>query len=267
MKLAPALLATTVVLALTACSPSAPPEPSEPTPAASVAPQPVGTAGVYDVDFGAFTGVYTLLDDGRFYGLHFVGEGLAGHPFGQLSDGDTALTPEPIAWANFIDDARKVGAMETEGVFGRRFTDTEVKFVISGSMGRFAEGAEGQRPWYPGSAESLYNDPIDSVAGDYSGFARSAGLDLTMEDVTGLAIDDSGHFSVSALGCEIEGDLTRHGDTGIFDVTAQASGCALQPELDGIVAPLSVVDGVPQLAFELNTLDTTQSAVFIVSRG
>ena len=267
MKLAPAILASTLLVALAACTPAAPTTTPDPAPAASVAPQPVGTAGIYDVDFGAFTGVYTLLDDGRFYGLHFVGRGLAGHPFGQLSDGDTALAPEPIAWANFIDDARKVGAMETKGVFGRRFTDTEVKVVISGSMGRFADAAEGQRPWYPGAAESLYNDPIDSVEGTYSGFVRSAGLDLTMEDVTDLVIDDSGHFSVSALSCAIEGDLTQHGDTGVFDVAAQASGCDLQPQLEGIVIALSVVDGVPQLAFELNTLDATQSAVFIVSRG
>ena len=265
MKIAPAILATTLVAALAACSPTA--APSEPAPAASVAPQPVGTAGIYDVDFGAFTGVYTLLDDGRFYGLHFVGEGLAGHPFGQLSDGDTALAPEPIAWANFIDDARKVGKMETEGVFGRRFTDTEVKFVISGSMGRFADGAEGQRAWYPGAAESLYNDPIDSIAGTYSGFDRSAGVELKMEDVTDLVIDDAGHFTVGALGCALEGDLAQHGDTGVFDVVVEASGCDLQPSLDGIVIPLSVVDGVPQLAFELNTADGTQSVVFIVSRG
>jgi hypothetical protein len=265
MKIAPAILATALVVALAACSPTA--SPSEPAPAASAAPQPVGTAGIYDVDFGPFTGIYALLDDGRFYGLHFVGEGLAGHPFGQLSEGDTALAPEPIAWANFIDDARKVGAMETEGVFGRRFSGSDVKFVISGSMGRFADGAESQRPWYPGSAESLYNDPIDSIAGSYSGFVRSAGLDLTMEDVSGLVIDDAGHFTVSALTCTFEGDLTQHGDTGVFDVVVEASGCDLQPTLDGVVIPLSVVDGVPQLAFELNTADATQSVVFVVSRG
>ena len=267
MKIAPAILASTVILALAACAPTTTASPEGPAPAGSAAPQPVGTAGVYDVDFGAFTGIYTLLDDGRFYGLHFVGEGLAGHPFGQLSDGDTALTPEPIAWANFIDDARKVGKMETEGVFGRRFADSEVKFVISGSMGRFADGAEGQRPWSPGSAESLYNDPIDSIAGTYGGFVRSAGLELPMEDVSDLVIDESGHFTVSALTCEIEGDLAQHGDTGVFDVVATASGCDLQPNLDGIVLPISVVDGVPQLAFQLNTADATQSTVFIVSRG
>ncbi len=157
--------------------------------------------------------------------------------------------------------------METKGVFGRRFTDSEVKFVISGSMGRFADGAESQRPWYPGSAESLYNDPIDSIAGSYAGFVRSAGLDLTMEDVTGLVIDDAGHFTVSALSCELEGDLTQHGNTGVFDVVATASGCDLQSDIEGIVVPLSVVDGVPQLAFELNTVDATQSVVFIVGRG
>jgi hypothetical protein len=267
MKIAPAILASTVVLALAACAPTAASSAHDPAPAASVAPQPVGTAGVYDVDFGAFTGIYTLLDDGRFYGLHFVGEGLAGHPFGQLSDGDTALTPEPIAWANFIDDARTVGAMETAGVFGRRFTDAEVKFVISGSMGRFADGAESQRPWYPGSAESLYNDPIDSMVGAYSGFVRSAGLELTMEDVSGLVIDDTGHFTVSALTCEFEGDLAQYGATGVFTARVTASGCDLQSNLEGIVVPLSIVDGVPQLAFELNTVDARQSVVFIVSRG
>lgn len=264
MKIAPAVAASVLLVSLAACSPSTP---VEPAPAASVAPQPVGTAGIYDVDFGPFTGVYTLLDDGRFYGLHFVGEGLAGHPFGQLSESDTALAPEPIAWANFIDDSRKVGEMEQEGLFGRRFTDSEVKFTISGSMGRFADGADGQRPWYPGSAESLYNDPIDVIAGTYSGFVRSAGLSLPMEDVTGLVVDESGHFTVSALTCEIEGDLAPHGDTGVFDVVAEAIGCGLQSNLDGIVSPLSVVDGVPRLAFQLNTADATQSAVFVVSRG
>ena len=261
------LLIVPVVLLLAGCtaaSPAATPPPVK----ESAAPVAVGTAGIYDVDFGQFAGVYTLLDDGEFYGLHFLGDTLAGQPHGQLSPDNTALAKEPIAWANFVDDGRRVGSMEKAGVFGRTFSDTDLTAAISGSMGSFSAKATAQKAWEPGSGKSLYLDPIGDVSGSYTGNLRTVGIQKQQEAVKDLRIDGDS-FTVEASGCTFEGTLTPYQSTGVFRLTATTSGadCLLQPELSGIVTPLSVVDGVPQLAFQLDSADATQAAVFIVTRG
>lgn len=258
------LAALVLLVALAGCAHTA----AEPVADESFAPQPVGTAGIYDLDFGQFTGVYALLDDGRFYGLHFLGDTLAGHPYGQLSEGDTATTPEPIAWANFVDDGRRLGTMEASGVFGRRFVDEQLTAAISGSMGSFSAKAGAQKPWHEGSAQSLYGDPVESVAGEFAGIVRSVGLELKKEDVTSFVIDDDGSFTVTAVQCEFAGSLTQYENTGLFEVEATAIGadCAVRGALRGVVVPLSVDGDHVQFAVELSTDDATQSVVFIVER-
>lgn len=258
------LAALVLLFALAACAPTA----AKPVAVESFPPQPVAAAGIYDVDFGQFTGVYALLDDGRFYGLHFLGETLAGHPYGQLSDGDTATALEPIAWANFVDDGRQVGTMEAAGVFGRRFADGTVTAAITGSMGSFSAKAAAQKPWHDGSAQSLYGDPVDSIAGEYSGVVRSVGLELKKEDVASLVVDDGGGFVVHALECDFAGTLTQYKNTGVFDVEAAASGagCAAHAALHGLVVPLWIDGAHARFAIELDSADATQSVVFIVER-
>src|SRR4051812_33910577 len=61
---------------------------------AGQAQAPIGTAGVFDVNYGQFSGTYTFLDNGEFYGLHFVsGTVLAGHPHGLLKKQDSLNSP------------------------------------------------------------------------------------------------------------------------------------------------------------------------------
>ena len=261
------LLVVPVLLLLAGCTAAAPAATPPPV-KESAAPVAVGTAGVYDVDFGQFAGVYTLLDDGRFFGLHFLGDTLAGQPHGQLSAANTALDKEPIAWANFVDDGRRVGTMEKAGVFGRTFTDSDLTAAISGSMGSFSAKATAQKAWAPGSVKTLYLDPIGDVSGTYTGNLRTVGIEKQQEAVKDFVINGDS-FTVEASGCSLEGTLTPYESTGIFTLTASTSGadCLLQPTLSGIVTPLSVVDGVPQLAFQLDSADATQAAVFIVTRS
>ena len=249
-----ALLATAACLLLVGCTAApAPTETPEPLP-----PTPVGTEGVYDLDFGQFTGVYVIVD-GEFWGLHFLGDTLAGHPHGLLSPTNTALDREPIAWANFVDDGRRVGTMEPAGTLGRTFTEADVTVAITGSMGSFSAKATAQRAYADGAA--IFTTPRD-VDGGYSGIVRTVGIDHKQEPVAGATITD-GRFTAEAVGCTFDGALTEH--AGFFDVTVETSGadCLLQPALAGIVVPLDD----ETVAVELDSADGTQSAVFILSRG
>lgn len=259
MKNAALIPVVTLALLLGGCT-STPPV--EPPPAELL---PLGTSGVYDLDFGQFTGVYTLLENGEFYGLHFVGEGLAGHPHGTLGAGNTRDTPEPIAWANFIDDAKKVGAQEAAGTLGRSFDEKGLVVAISGSMGDFAARATEQKRWMPNTTASIFGTPLDSLAGDYTGYLRTAGIDQPMSDVD-VAIDDDGAFEVTASGCDFAGMLTQHASTGVFDavVTTAGTSCAFTAQLSGIAVPLAVDGSAVRLAIQLDTDDDAQSAVFIV---
>ncbi len=243
-----------------------------PTPVPAPPPASVGTAGVFYVNYaGQFNGVYTFLDDGNFYGVHFVdGVGLAGHPHGLLSAANSVGAPQPISWANFIDDAGQVGAQEPAGKFGRTFDAAGLHVFIQGSMGSFSATATAQRPYGDGSSKTLYGDPIPmaTLAGTYSGVLRTVGIDTREQPVAGLAIDAGGVVGVTVGACTFTGTLAPHGKTGIFDAPLQTSGsgCGLNAAMSGIVTPLSVIGGKPELAVQLDSADNAQTAVFVVTK-
>ena len=232
----------------------------------------LGPAGVFAVNYGQFTGVYTFLDNGKFYGLHFVsGSTLAGHPHGLLTETNSTTHLEPISWANFIDDQAGVGAQEAGGLFGRTFSGSTLSVGITGSMGHFSATASTQKTYGDGSAKTLYNDPIpmSTIAGTYGGFIRSVGIDQTRQGASNFVIDAGGAFTVTAVACTFSGTMVQHGTTGVFDVVAQTSGaaCRLSPALSGIVTPLSVINNAIQLGVQLNSADNSQTAVFIINRN
>lgn len=245
------LALASLLLAGCTAAPATPPE--TPTPA------PVGTEGVYDFDFDQFTGVYVIVD-GEFWGLHFLGDTLAGHPHGVLSDANTALNREPIGWANFVDDGRRVGTMESAGTLGRTFTDNDVTVAITGSMGSFSAKATQQKQYSDGSPIFGTSRSID---GGYAGAVRTVGIDHKQEPLSGATIEGS-RFTATAVGCSFDGTLTERGTTGLFAITVLTSGaeCLLQPELGGIVVALDD----DSIAVELDTTDATQSAVFVLNR-
>jgi hypothetical protein len=262
-----------MMTALCACgggSPAANPPPSPPAPVPAPT-APLGTAGIFAVSYGQFTGVYTLLDNRQFSGVHFVtGAVLAGHPHGLLSATNTFSTPDPIAWANFIDDANQYGAQEPAGVFGRTFTSTALKLSITGSMGSFTAATTEQAGYGDGTGKTLYGDPIalSVAAGTYAGVMRSVGLGQPQQAVDGFTLDASGHWSATVASCTFAGTLVQHGTTGVYDAQAatSGSGCGFVPTLVGLVTPLAWHGGKPQWAVQLDSADNTQTAVFIVTK-
>ena len=233
---------------------------------------PFATAGVFDVNYGQFRGTYTMLDNGQFYGMHFVGGSeLAGHPHGLLTAANSITALEPIAWANFIDDALQVGQQESAGRFGRTFGSSDLKVAISGSMGSFSASTGAQKLYGDGSAKTLYGNPIAlaNLAGGYHGAVRTAGIAMPKETVAAFAIDAAGAVTASAVGCTFSGNMVQHGTTGIFDLqlAAAGAGCKLNPVLKGIVTPLSFVNGIAQLAVQVDSLDNGHSAVFIMTKN
>lgn len=241
------------------------------TPPAVSGGVPVGTAGIYDVNYGQFRGVYTLLDNGKFSGIHYVGSTLAGHPHAMLTKPDSYTSPEPISWANFIDDAGQVGAQEPAGMFGRTFSAAALNVAIQGSMGSFTASATQQKMWGSDS-KTLYLDalPIATIAGNYKGTMRTAGFSQQQESVTTMGVDSAGRFTVTAAGCDFVGTLTQHGQTGVFDVTAQTSGtgCNFSGALVGVVTPIAIAAGnIPTLAFQLDSADNAKSVVFVVTKS
>ncbi|MES2128314.1 MAG: hypothetical protein V4463_13685 [Pseudomonadota bacterium] len=249
--------------------------PAAQTPSGIVPPltpaDPSKGAGVFDVNYGQFRGVYTFLDNGQFYGLHFVsGNTLAGQPHGFLTSSNSLSNLEAIAWANFIDDVKMVGSQESAGRFGHSFGGSGVNVAIKGSMGSFTAAASVQKTQASVSSKTLYNDPIPlaTLAGTYGGVMRTVGLDRVQEAVVGFTLSASGAFSVSNAGCDFSGKLSPHGSTGIFDVDVKVGGvaCQLKNTLKGIVTPLGISAAATSLALQLDTADDAQSAVFILSR-
>ena len=278
------LLGTVIAVASAGCGggsgggSSTPPAAAVPPPVSVTPPPPpstavaVGTAGIFDVNYGQFRGVYTLLDNGNFYGIHFVNTStLAGHPHGLLTKPDSYTSPEKISWANFIDDAAQVGAQEQAGMFGRTFSAAALNVAISGSMGSFTASTTQQKTW-GSDVKTLYFDalPIATIAGNYKGTMRTAGFAHQQETVTVMTVGSNGTFAVTAAGCDFTGTLAQHGTTGVFDATAQTAGagCAFSGALSGVVTPIAVATGnVPTLAFQLDSADNTKSAVFIVTKS
>lgn len=235
-------------------------------------PPPIGTAGIFDVDYGQFTGVYTMLDDGRFYGMHFVNGGgmLAGHPHGPLSTNNSTHSRERIAWANFIDDVLQTGTQEQAGVFGRTFNPSTLDVSITGSMGSFSATATRQKTWGSDDTHTLYNDaiPLASLAGNYSGIVRTVGIATPQQSVTGFALGADGHWSITAAGCHFEGTLAQYRSTGVYEAEATTSGdgCHFTGPLAGVLMPTSYANGVPRLGLQLDTADNAQTAVFLLNK-
>jgi hypothetical protein len=233
----------------------------------------IGSAGVYDVNYGydQFSGVYTLLENGEFYGMHFITTLLVGHPYGVLKLQPTINAPEPIIWANFVDDAKKLGTFEQDPVFGRSFSASSLVVGLSSPMGDFHAVANRQKAYAEGSTKTLYGDPLplSTLAGGYSGYMRTAGFAHALDQVRTFAIDATGHVASSAAGCDFNGTMRQHGSTGIFDVTMQTSGtgCGYVGALKGIVTPLGVIDGIPKLGFQIHSADNWHAAVFIVTKS
>ncbi len=276
MTLSKVMLALLFTSGLVACGgggSSSAPAPVVVLPVPPVVPiTPFATAGVYDVFYGQFHGTYTFLDNGEFYGLHFVnGSELAGHPRGLLSAANTVTNRESIAWANFIDDALQVGQQEAAGVFGRTFGASDLKVSITGSMGTFTASASTAKLYGDGSNKTLYGDPIalTALAGSYHGTIRTAGIAKPKEAIASFAIDATGNVTASAVACTFNGKMIQHGTTGIFDLQLAAAGvgCTLNPVLKGVVTPMSFVGGVAQLAVMVDSLDKMHSAVFMVTKG
>ena len=233
----------------------------------------LGTAGIYAIDYGQFSGVYTsswTTAHSRAC-ISFPGSVLAGHPHGQLSATNSVTARQPIAWANFVDDGGMVGTQEPHGVFGRTFTSTALHVSITGSMGSFRATTSQQMEYGDGSGKTLYADPIplSVAAGTYSGEVRTVGIHLPQQNVSGFTLDATGHFAVTAVGCAFAGTLVQHGATGVYDaqVTTSGSGCLLTTTLAGVATPLAYNAGKPEWALQLDSADNVQTAVFIVTKN
>lgn len=231
----------------------------------------IGTAGVFDIGYGPFNGIYTMLDNGEFYGMHFVnGTELAGHPHGLLSAANSPANMDPIAWAIFANDPEMVGHQDSGARFGRSY-GTVLSVKISGPIGTYTAIANAQRGYGDGSSRTLYNDPLplSTLAGKYQGVLRTVGIGQTMQEGFSLVLDAGGNFSTTVVDCTYQGRLVQHGASGIFDVQAQVSGarCRMNPALKGIVTPLSYVNGAVRLALQLDSADNSQTAVFIVFKS
>lgn len=177
---------------------------------------------------------------------------------------------DSITWANFIDDANKVGRYESNPRFGRSFTSNSVNFKISGGFGTFTAQTTKQKKYGNSSSKSLYHDPIPlmTFAGSYTGIVRTAGIMKPITIPSEFTMDAEGNFTATAMDCTFNGTFTQHKDTGVFDVTAGVSGsiCRLSSELRGIATPLSLINDKPAIAIQLNHTSNTETAVFIVTK-
>lgn len=228
-------------------------------------------AGIFDVNYGQFYGTYAFLENGKFYGIHYVGSNvLAGHPRGTLPADSADNNRTAIAWANFIDDGGRLGAQELNPSFGRTFNAGNVDVSISGGFGLFSTSSGNQKPWISGSSSTLYFDPIPlgTLAGSYDGVMRSVGIEEPIQDVTGLRLDASGNFSIIVSNCTYTGLISQYGSTGVYDASATVSGseCAMATTLTGLFMPISYENEMPEIALMLNSDDEEYTAVFVVNK-
>ncbi len=226
--------------------------------------------GIYDVDYGQFQGTYAFLDNGSFYGIHFVRGELAGHPRGDLPEDNSTTNKSPIAWANFVD-YQQVGEQEPDAMFGRTGVTTDtVKVAIEGSFGEFTTTSGTQKQWNESEASTLYYDPIpmDILAGDYTGVLRTVGIEEPKQSVSNFSIDLSGNFYSEVNTCSYTGTATRYGNTGVMLLYATASGneCVMNTSLNGLLMPVYFVNDKPQIAVMLNSDDQEHTAVFLLQK-
>lgn len=231
---------------------------------------PVGNAGVYLLDYGQFTGIYTLLEDGTFSGVHFVNDGntVAGHPHGKLSPANSIDALEPIGWANFIDYPEEFGAQEANARFGRTFTENALEVRISRSTFAVEAGANRQLTYSKTDLRPLYGTPLtlDEIAGGYTGLLCTVGVHSPQLLVDDFEIGEDAGVRSTVGDCEFTGTLRPRGSTGIFDIEMSTAGanCGFTNPLSGIVTPFGIVDGRGELAFQLD--NSTQTAVFTVTK-
>jgi hypothetical protein len=233
----------------------------------------VRSAGIYDLRFGSFWGVYIFLDNGQFYGIHFVNPlqpALVGHPRGQLSSKNSNGTPEPIAWANFAGDSKGIGSQHANTLFGRTVGADLLEVTID-LFGRSAYAtADHQKSYSSDPAKSLYADtlPFSALTGTYKGYMRTVGFEHMEESIPEVTIHADGTFSTVGAHCKFQGKMVRRGATAVFDAQAEASGddCFGRGQMTGIVTPLDVKNGVAELAFLLNSLDQQRPAVLLATR-
>lgn len=235
--------------------------PAAPVAASAAQPPRAGGAGVFDVNYGRFQGVYTFLDNGDFYGLHLyydvTGPVILGHPYAHLDAGNNLTHPTTLTWANFVDDERRVGMIDREGALGRTFAvDGLHVHLYSATVGDASAVIEFQKTWAEDSAQSIYLAPIpvSRLAGAYAGYWRSAGLQEKRQNLDRFSIGPDGTVQGSSVGCSVQGQLRQHGATGIFDVELQAAGgpCGAGLALTGIVTPLALAAGKATLAFQVH---------------
>ncbi len=262
--------AAALSLALFACGGGGSPSSPSTTTATTTTTAAGGTAsatGIYDVGYGQFRGIYALLDDGRFYGAHFVGNDvLAGHPYGKLSSANSINNKEPIAWANFIDDVEQVGRMESDPRFGRSASQGKLEVAISSGMGNFSATVTDAKTWGDGSGKTLYKDaiPLATLAGNYGAFMRSVGISEPRTPASAFVIDAAGNASATVGNCNFTGRISQYGATGVYELqwSISGAGCKFAAPQTGIVMPISMSGGKPVLIFMSHNADSSQTAVF-----
>ena len=263
------LLMTAICVGLSACGggdtlPSAP-KTDEKNPA--LIQIPASLVGIYDVDFGLFRAVYTLLDDGRFSGFHYTAD------YSIVSQPHTSYTPafattvlRPVSWAIF-----SAGFVESSVSFNRQLNNGVLNFdIASGGIGPFNANAKIQKTYNSNSSKTLYFDPISMsiLAGNYLGEVRSVGIQTPTLAVNDFVLDNTGNFTVTSATCTFKGKLIQHGTTGIFNLQVQTTGdtCGYKGPLLGILTPLTLINDKPRLALQMATEDGSQATVFIIQK-
>lgn len=236
----------------------------------------IENAGIFYVNYGQFSGIYTFLENNEFYGLHFVDiTTLAGHPHGQLTSTNSVTSGEDISWANFIDAQNGFGFQESAGWFGRTFSPSGITVKISGLGAApnmtFSATATQQVHYSSTNSKTIYDNPLslNQIAGQYSGILRTVGINQTIKDVTNFTINTDGNFIVSVASCTFTGKLIQHEKTGVYDTQVTTSGpsCSLTSSLKGITVPLRInSDTNMELAVQLDDSNNAQSAVFIINK-
>lgn len=262
-------LATSICVGLIACgggdSPPSVPKIDEKIPTQVLIP--ASLVGIYDVDFGLFRAVYTLLDDGRFSGFHYTADySTFSQPHTSYTPGTATTVLRPVSWAIF-----SAGFVEPSVNFNRQLNNGALNFEIaSGGIGPFNSIAKFQKTYNSSSSKTLYFDPIPLVilAGSYIGEVRSVGIQTPTLPVSDFVLDEGGNFSVTSAACTFNGKLLQHGVTGVFNAQVLTTGitCTYKGPLQGIVTPLSLINDKPRLGLQLATENGSQATVFIIQK-
>lgn len=270
MKRFPAQLIIALSISITACGGNESPTNANNTVTKTVNVEvPASAVGIYDVNFGGFLGVYTLLDDGRFSGIHYVNNfSIVGSPHSNLAVAITSDTILPITWSNFAAGGG-MGLFERGSRIFRSVNNGTLTFELSSNdLGTFTAEAKRQKFHDTTSSKTLYFDPIPmpALAGNYNGEGRTVGFQETVQQVNDFLLDSSGNFTLTYGKCGFQGRFVQHGATGVFNVLASSSGggCQFIGLLNGIVTPISFSENKPRLGLQLTTTTLSHSAVFML---